>query len=84
MCKKYRHICSFPSRVIFGSVRRVCSTYLAQAYNMDQRSAIKFCVRLQKSFTETYSMIQRVFDDEVKSNTITYRDVFRNFAPQVI
>jgi len=39
---------------------------------MEQRSAIKFRVRLQKSFTETYSMIQQVFGNEAMSRITTY------------
>jgi len=50
----------------------VCSWYLIRACKMEQRSAIQFCVRIQKSFTETYSMIQQAFHDENTSRTTTY------------
>jgi len=47
----------------------VCSWYLVRACNTEQRSAIKFRARLQKSFVETYSTIQQAFGDEAASRS---------------
>jgi len=47
----------------------VCSRYLVRACNMEQRSAIKCCVRLKTSFVETYYMIQQAYG-ESDPNTV--------------
>jgi len=71
ICTKYQHVWSLQSRVIFGYVRYAHGT--SRAYNMEQRIAIKFCVRLQKSFVETYSMIQQIFGDDIAFRSTTYK-----------
>ncbi len=45
---------------------------------MEQRTAIKFCVKLQKSFTETFAMIQTAYGDDVLSHT-TVHTWFKRF-----
>lgn len=45
--------------------------YLVLVYNIEQRSAIKCYVQLQKLFTETYSIIQKAFSNEVTSLSST-------------
>ncbi len=45
---------------------------------MDQRTIIKLCVKLQKSFTETFAMIRTAFGDNVVSCT-TVHTWFKQF-----
>ncbi len=39
---------------------------------MEQRTAIKFCVKLQKSFTETFAMIRTAYGDDALSRTTVH------------
>lgn len=39
----------------------------------EQRVCIKFCVKLEKSVTETFEMIKKVFDDEVMNRFKTFK-----------
>jgi hypothetical protein len=44
---------------------------------MEQRLSIKFCVKLGKSSTETYEMLQTVYGDEA----LSCNNVFKWFKP---
>ncbi|XP_065667877.1 protein GVQW3-like [Hydra vulgaris] len=39
---------------------------------MEQRANIKFCVKLEKKFAETYELMKKVYDDDCMSRTQAY------------
>ncbi len=45
---------------------------------MEQRTVIKFCVKLQKSFTETFTVIRTAYGDNALSRT-TLHTWFKRF-----
>ncbi len=44
---------------------------------MEQRTAIKFCVKLQKSFTEMFAMIRTAYGDDALSRTTLHTQLKR-------
>jgi hypothetical protein len=40
-----------------------------EGFEMEQRAAIKFCVKLKKAATETFEMLRSVYSEECLSRT---------------
>ena len=39
---------------------------------MEQRTNIKFCIKLEKNFAETYELMKKVYGDDCMSRTQVY------------
>ena len=48
---------------------KVCKCYKTK---IEQRANIKFCVKLEKKFAETYELIKKVYGDDCMSRTQVY------------
>ena len=46
---------------------------------MEQRANIKFCVKLEKKFAETYELMKKVYGDDCMSRTILFKGQFDCF-----
>ena len=48
---------------------KVCQCYRTK---IEQRANIKFCVKLEKKFAETYELMKRAYGDDCMSRTQVY------------
>ena len=63
--------------------KKVCQCYKTK---MEQKANIKFCVKLEKKFAETYELMKKVYGDDCMSRTqftedLGKRKVFARFVP---
>ncbi len=71
VCTKFQHYSFFSNREKTFCVLYVTWCILVLGI-MKQRTSIKFYVKLQKSFTETFAMIQTAYGDNTLSRTTVH------------